>query len=284
MPFLTSNNGIKLRIFAPTVATTLVLGSLALPISVIPPVQAQVSISPLTIEVQAKRGQAQGLITVGNSSNEAFRARVYAEPFTYNQDAGFQTLASSPNDLRPYLQFSPTELVVPPGVDRRVRFVARFPPNLPDGEYRAVIFTQNLKETFSTDGSGNKIGITTRIGVTVYVRIGDVKPELKVENVSFIPQKDQMQLKVSNTGKASVGSTVLWSLKQGEKTVATGKLNSSWIMAESGRNLLLPFPDKERPAAGNYQFSGNLQWGKDENPSTIPFNFNLAIPAKTTTK
>ncbi|PAX45757.1 P pilus assembly protein, chaperone PapD, partial [Brunnivagina elsteri CCALA 953] len=76
--------------------------------------QAQVSLSPMIIEAQSSRGQAKGIINITNNSDETFRARVYAESFTYDKEKGFQTIPSSPNDLKPYLQFSPRELVVPP--------------------------------------------------------------------------------------------------------------------------------------------------------------------------
>lgn len=39
------------------------------------PAIAQVSISPLVIEVQAKRGQAQGVINVGNNTSEGDNQR-----------------------------------------------------------------------------------------------------------------------------------------------------------------------------------------------------------------
>jgi hypothetical protein len=258
------------------------LVALSTPFLEIRPAQAQVSISPLTVEVQANRGQANGVITVGNSSTEAFRARVYAEPFTYDPDAGFKTLESSPTDLRPYLQFSPAELVVPPGVDRRVRFAVRFPPSLPDGEYRAIIFTQNLQEITSTSG-GNKIGITARIGVTIYVRIGDLKPNLSVESTSFNTQQKQIQLLVRNTGKASVGPKVDWILKQGDKTIKTGKVDPSWIMPESSRNLTLLSFGKDQPALapGTYQLQGKVLWGSGDRPTTLPFTLNLSIPTQT---
>jgi hypothetical protein len=261
-----------------TIKLSLTSLALSIPLLNILPARSQVSISPLVIEVQAKRGQGQGLITVGNSSNEAFRARVYAEPFIYNRETGFEVLTSSPNDLRPYLQFSPTELAVPAGVERRVRFIVRFPPSQPEGEYRAIIFTQNLKEVSSTDGSGNKIGITARIGVAVYVRIGDVKPNLSVASTSFNAEKNEIKLLVRNTGKASAGPVVHWTLKQGEKTVKTGKVESSWITAESDRNLTLL---SEKLAPGKYQLEGKLEWGASDRPDTLPFNLDLEIPSKT---
>lgn len=74
--------------------------------------KANISISPMVVETEAKRGQAQGRITVSNPSTEDFRARVYTSPFTYDKETGFKTLSKSPTDLAPYLQFSPRELQV----------------------------------------------------------------------------------------------------------------------------------------------------------------------------
>ncbi len=243
--------------------------------------QAQVTISPLVIEAEANRGQAQGMINVTNNGSEPFRARVYAEPFTYSRDAGFQTLPSDAHDLTPYLQFSPRELVVPPGVTRRVRLIGRFPPNQASGEYRAVVFTENLNETTNT--SNSNVSVITRIGVTVYVRQGEVSPNLTVESANWNPEQNQIQLLVRNAGQASTRPTVSWTLKQGETVVKTGNLEATGIVAQSDRNFLLNYAPEGQPAptAGEYQLSGELVWGEGNNKSTVPFSVNLTIPAAT---
>lgn len=243
--------------------------------------QAQVTISPLVIEAEANRGQAQGMINVTNNGSEPFRARVYAEPFTYSRDAGFQTLPSDAHDLTPYLQFSPRELVVPPGVTRRVRLIGRFPPNQASGEYRAVVFTENLNETISTNNSN--VSVITRIGVTVYVRQGEVSPNLTVESANWNPEQNQIQLLVRNAGQASTRPSVSWTLKQGETVVKTGNLEATGIVAQSDRNFLLNYAPEGQPApaAGEYQLSGELAWGEGNNKSTVPFSINLTIPAAT---
>lgn len=240
--------------------------------------QAQVSISPLVIETEANRGQAQGIIDVSNSSSEPFRARVYAEPFTYSRDTGFTTLTSSPNDLTPYLQFSPRELVVQPGVTRRVRLIAQFPPNLPPGEYRAVVFTENLREADASGGS--RVAIQSRVGVTVYVRQGEISPDLVLESASWNQEQRRLQLLVSNQGKASVRPTGSWTLQQGETVVETGTLEPMSVIAESDRYLLLDYPTQDQPAPspGQYQLVGELIWESDSEKSTLPFNIELTIP------
>lgn len=240
---------------------------------------AQVSISPLVIEVETKRGQAQGVINVGNETNEPFRARVYAEPFTYSRDQGFQTLGKGEKtDLTPYLQFSPRELNVPAGIERRIRFIVRLPPSLPLGEYRAVVFTENLKETINQ--SGTRIGLSTRIGVTIYVRNGDLSPTLSVENASWNSEKKQIQMLVNNIGDASARPQVNWILKQKETVIKMGNLNATGIIAHSQRNFLLEYSDI---TPGEYQLSGELIWSKGQNQQKKSFNVNLTIPTTTTT-
>ncbi|HBB30765.1 MAG TPA: P pilus assembly protein, chaperone PapD [Cyanobacteria bacterium UBA9273] len=238
---------------------------------------AQMTISPLVIEVEANRGQSQGVINVTNNSNEPFRGRVYAEPFTYGNN-GFETLTSSPNSLTPYLQFSPTELTVPPGVTRRVRLITRFPPNLPEGEYRAVVFTETLQQ--ATDSSGNAVALTARIGTTVYVRQGNVSSNLAVEDASWNSEQKQIQLLVRNTGKASARLGISWTMKQGETVIKTGSSDPTAVIAESDRNLLLNYPGKDQPAPtpGQYQLTGELVWSEDNNQRTQPFSVNLTIP------
>jgi hypothetical protein len=64
--------------------------------------QVQINLSPLSIDVQSKSGQAQGVIDVKNTGNTVFRARIYAEPFTYDRDTGFKTLTSTPFPPKEY--------------------------------------------------------------------------------------------------------------------------------------------------------------------------------------
>ncbi|NER99915.1 MAG: P pilus assembly protein, chaperone PapD [Symploca sp. SIO1B1] len=241
--------------------------------------QAQMRISPLVIEVEAQRGQAQGVISVTNTSSETFRARVYAEPFTYNRDTGFTTLQSSPSDLTTYLQFSPRELTVAPGVTRRVRLISRFPPSLPEGEYRAVVFTETLNQ--ATDATGNRVALTARIGTTVYVRQGNLSPNLTVESASWNSEQKQIQLLVRNTGMASVRPVASWTLQQGATVVEKGSIQPTGIVAQSDRYFLLKYPNQDQPipTSGQYQLRGELVWSEDDEQRKQPFNVELTIPA-----
>jgi hypothetical protein len=250
--------------------------------------QAQVKISPLLIEKETNRGQANEFITVYNPSDQPFRARVYAEPFTYQRDAGFKSLSSSPTNLIPYLQFAPRELTVPPRSMRRVRISVRLAPNLLDGEYRAMIFTEPLKES----SNGNRgATIVTRVGSAFYIRKGNLQPNLTVDSANWNNARKRIQLLVNNSGKISARPKVNWTLRHEGKVVKSGLEDETTIVAESDRNIILtsPTPSKtptrEEPSLtpGTYQLSGELVWGKDDKKKQS-FNLNLTIPTQTSEK
>lgn len=271
------------------------------------PTLAQVGLSPLIIETQAKQGQAKGYITVNNPTSIPFRARVYTRPFTYG-DRGLETLSASPADLTPYLQFSPRELIVPPGVSRRVRLYVILPPNLQDGEYRAVLFTENLQTATSTDQKGFSVSVTSRIGVPIYVRKGTLTSTLAVEKATVTPQHDQILLTLKNTGQSTVRPTAEWSLKQGNTLIRSGNSTIATVITNTQRTLLLNneaetrkpkiSPDSKRTSLasapslpvkqpqpippGLYELKGKLTWSKDNQLQSQPFDFTLTIPSPPT--
>jgi P pilus assembly chaperone PapD len=240
--------------------------------------QAQVKVSPLVIETQAQRGQAQGMVSITNMGNSPSRVRVYAEPFTYKPDTGFATLpANTPNNLTPYLQFSPRELTIEPGQTRRVRIISRLAPNLPDGEYRAAVFNETLTE--QKDASGAIVTLATRVGVTVYVTKGNAVPQLRVENASFNAQEKQLRLNIRNTGNASARPSVSWRLQRGNQVIKTGDIESISVIAENERYVTLNYRVEDEPGLipGNYQVIGELVWSEGNTRKQLPFNVGFTV-------
>jgi hypothetical protein len=225
----------------------------------------QLSVSPLTIQRQAESGQARGVINISNNSNKPYRARVSLSPFTYNQE-GLQVLQSSPNDLTPYLTFSPRELVIAPGQQRSIRFNARLLPSLPQGEYRAMFSVEELQDNSST-----------QTAATIYVINGDFVPKVGVEKAFYDGQKKQIRLLVNNTGEATTRAKTEWNLSQDGKTVNSGKVEETTIIAKGERYIQISYPPQGKTLTpGNYQLSGKLSWNakKAEN---LPFNINFTV-------
>jgi hypothetical protein len=266
----------------PTIALSLIAASTL----IAPSARANLSISPLVVELDAKQGQAQGTITVGNGGANAFRARSYAVPFTYDRETGFQELKTAPNDLTPYLQFSPTELAVPGADRRRLRFISRLAPSLPEGEYRAMIFTETLDQPLPTEvtTSGDltvRTSIVPRMGVAVYVRKGKIAPKLTIDSVRFNSTVQQPQILVKNSGKATAVIVADWTIKQGDRTVSSGMVQDTTVIAEGDRYVNVKLPDVDAPKLppGEYQIQGNILWGFNRSQE-IPYKFPFTVPAQ----
>ncbi len=267
--------------FTPKFVAHSLLGTSLLVVSLLFPrlAQAQLSLSPMVIETTTNKGRAQGSIEIANPGSQPFRARVYTQPFTYNRDGSFQVLPTDPSDVSNYLQFSPRELVVEPGATRRIRLVSLLPPSLPAGEYRAVLFTESL-EAISLPGQTGQIrvGVVPTIGVTVYVRHGQVFPKLGVQSARWDHLNKTIQLLVSNTGTASTRPWVMWKLQQGSQVIASSKTEPMTLITKSDRFLPLAPPNPApQIAPGTYQLTGELQWGDANNPSKLPFSTTLTV-------
>ena len=225
---------------------------------------AQVGVSPIVLEIQARRGQSQGFISVYNNGEKPYRARVYTQAFTYDRDRGFQALPTIPLDLSPYLQFTPRELVVQPGQNRRVRLIGRFPPSLAEGEYRTALIVEGLDPITIVDEAGNTVKIVQQVAVTVFVRNGDLQPEFVADRAIWNPQTQQITILVQNVGGASARPGVEWRLLQAGTEIARGQISPEIILAQSDRNLIVTYPEGEDiPLPGNYQFQGELIWHED---------------------
>jgi P pilus assembly chaperone PapD len=226
--------------------------------------QAGFQISPMVIEINTTRGMASGMINVKNMGSETAHLRVYSEPFTYGID-GFKSLKTSPQDLSHYLVYAPRQLRIRPGQKRRIRLNVRFLPSTKPGEYRAMVFTEEVK-TQASDQS--QVGVVPRIGTAVYVRHGNVKPQLSVQSATY--EDKQIVLRANNTGQATARPRVNWVLKKSWREIASGSSNKQTVIAEGQRNLKIggeKFPEIESLRAGTYQISGELAWGAREENS-----------------
>lgn len=239
-------------------------------IATVPSAIAQVGMSPLFIESEASRGRAQGVLTLINSSDESMRVRLYAEPFTFNQD-GFVSLPADEKDLSPYLQFSPREVVIPARSDQRVRLLGTFPPGLADGEYKAVVFAEEL-EPSSTDSNG--VAIKARVGTTVYMRQGQLSAELT--NINAIPSEQSIDLIVENMGLATARPQVKWTLHRDGEEIAEGEEVAHTVVAKSSRKV--PLPLSEALPTGSYTLSGKLIWTTLEEDYSQPFELPVVVP------
>lgn len=237
--------------------------------------QAQIGLSPLVIETEAARGRSQGTIAVSNTSEDSIRVRMYAEPFTYEQENGFTTLDNDPSDLSPYLQFSPRELEIAPGEVRRVRMISLFPPSLAEREYRAAIFAEPL--ALATNDNATGLVFRTRIGATVYVRQGELAPSLAALSAELEPEPRQIQLLVENSGTASARPEIDWQLTQGDNTIAQGQTAATSVITQQTRLIGLPLDAEATVAPGQYELTGTFTWLEADNNQQQSFTVPMTI-------
>lgn len=234
------------------------------------PAVAQVGMSPLFIEAEATRGRSQGVVTLINSTDRPIRARVYSEPFTFEKD-GFTSLIEDADDLAPYLQFSPREVVIEPNSEQRVRLLGQFPPSLPAGEYRAAVFAEELLDSESLESN---IAINARVGTTVYMRQGELSAELSALEASI--GEKSIELSVANKGDATARPSVNWTLLQNGVEVASGQESVRTIVAEGDRNFSLPLPTAL--PSGSYTLAGEFTWITLETGYTEAFELPVLVP------
>ena len=245
------------------------------------PVRAQVTINPNIVEVEARRGRGQSYLTIINNGEGAFRARIRAIPFTYDRDSGFRGLLEShPEDLTPYLQFTPRELEVEPGTSRRVRLLGRLAPSLPEGEYRSALIVENLQPVITTDSQGNRVQIVQQTAIIVFLHQGDLQPDLNVAGAIWNPQTRKITILVQNVGGASARPGLEWRLLQAGTEIDGGTISPQIVLARGDRNLTITYPEgEETPPPGNYQLQGELVWHEDNyrQQKTESFQIDLMI-------
>ncbi|WOD39829.1 hypothetical protein [Nodosilinea sp. E11] len=242
--------------------------------------QAQVRVGPMLIQSQAQRGQAQSVIQITNLGNEPYRARVYASPFTYD-DEGFKVVDASASDLTPYLLYAPREVLIEPGQTQQVRLVARLLPSADAGEYRAVIFTEELRaaaptaDSTATSATTAQVRIVPRIGVVMFVRQGDARSAIAATAARVDAARQTIALSVNNQGNASARAITRWALSQNGASVQSGEVSETTIIAGEQRNIRINYgANGQALRPGAYVLSGELTSGD----GTIPFSLNVTIP------
>jgi hypothetical protein len=236
----------------------------------IAPVDAQVQVSPLIVSTETKQGKAQGVITLSNLGDTATRVRLSSAPFTYARD-GFEVLGSSEDDLSPYLIFSPAELSLEPGQTRRVRLTSLLLPSLEGREFKSVIFVEPLRET------GEGLNVLNRVGVTVYVRHGEVNHRLTVLDADYDVADRRVEVLVNNGGNGTIRPGVRWQMFQGTTPVAEDTISGITVVA--GGDRLIPIQTQgEGLKSGDYRLVGELFWGNAFAPQKLPFEFDVMVP------
>jgi hypothetical protein len=230
-------------------------------------------VSPMVNILDLRNGQGKGLINVTNKGRNPLRLRIYAENFTYERSQGYISIDNHPQSAINYLQFAPRELVVPPGITRNVRVAMTLPSSLPNGEYRASIFIEDLKEQDITADS-QQISLKTRVASLFYFNKGEAKSEVSMDTATWRPTSKDLMIVIKNKGKKTSFPNIYWRLEKDGKVATKNQILGIILQSQNEREFPIAM-ESAKLTSGNYNFIGEI---KGSDPKPIPFNIKVAIP------
>ncbi len=246
------------------------------------PVSAQnFTLSPMVTISTAKGGKSRGSINVTNHAKEPVRMRAYAESFAYDRTKGFIFTPKDAHSAVPYLNFSPRELVIPPGVTRNIRIAVTLPPSLPDQEYRAAVFVEELKakdiQATNSPASTQKLSISLRVGSVFFFSKGnDNIANIQARTAIWNSTDKKIAVLLENTGKQTARPEVSWRIEKNGQAVAKDAINGVIIQADNSREVVLQTNGKSPDLArGEYRIVGDII---NSGQKPIAFSLPLMIP------
>jgi hypothetical protein len=162
-------------------------------------------VSPPRFELAGKPGKTlRSVIQVSNRAATPGHYRFHTADWSFSQDfnVSFQD-ELQPGSCRPWVAIERPDVVVPGGGTLRYRFEVTLPPDAPPGECRFAVMIEGAEPSV-TISNGVRMPITGRIGVIVYVTVGEGTPELEVlgPKVAMLNGRQLPALRVHNGGTA----------------------------------------------------------------------------------
>lgn len=158
-------------------------------------------ITPPRFEDRAKPGATyRNVIEINNTASRQARYTVQTADWTLDaHGAPLFDQALAPASCRPWVGLEASEIVVPAGGKRRFRFEVAVPGNAPRGECRFAIMIEGEPQPVQ----GNvPLPVSGRIGVIVYLAVGDAAAALQVVKAGVSPVQGRALpfLQVRNSG------------------------------------------------------------------------------------
>jgi fimbrial chaperone protein len=136
-------------------------------------------VTPPRFEDAVKPGTTyRNVIEITNVSDRPARYRLQTADWTLDENASAVFSAElAPGSCRPWVGIEAPEITVAPKARRRYRFEVVVPADAPSGECRFAIMIEGEPSTVSGPLA---VPVSGRIGVIVYVGVGDAAPRLDV--------------------------------------------------------------------------------------------------------
>lgn len=162
-------------------------------------------VSPPRFEVSGKAGTTlRQVIEITNRSNTPSEYRIHTSDFVLGPDYGVAFHDELlPGSCRPWVAIERPLVALPGGGTARYRFEVQVPADAQPGECRFAIMIEANEPSLAKAG-GVQLPVVGRIGVIVYIEVGDAAPQIEVFGPATVNHNGQQvpALRVHNAGNA----------------------------------------------------------------------------------
>ncbi|MGH6624778.1 MAG: hypothetical protein ACREBN_12430, partial [Burkholderiaceae bacterium] len=161
--------------------------------------------SPPRFEISAAPGtRSRQVVEISNAGVQPAKYRIRTADWSLAPDASVTFYDElRPNSCRPWVSIERSELTLAGGARARFRFEVAPPTDAPVAECRFALMIEG-DEPAVANMDLFKLPVRGRLGVIVYVAVGDVTPKLEIvkSGVEWVAAKRVPMLWVTNTGNA----------------------------------------------------------------------------------
>jgi hypothetical protein len=235
-------------------------------------------VTPPRIEAKVQPGQTiRQVIEIQHAGRNRGNYRFYTNDWTFGPDRSVQFQdALAPDSCRPWVAIERRELTLEDGGRYRYRIEITPPAGTPPRECRFALMIEGLDPAMVE--SGVSIPVSGRIGVIVYVAIGDVRPQLVLErtDIQRSGERQQIELTVRNDGAAHGRLEGFVTGRDAEgRRIEFSPADSPILPGETRRIALLPLSEDGKPVPEwrpPMRIQGRLEWAGGQ----MPIDLSLA--------
>jgi hypothetical protein len=229
------------------------------------------AVSPPRFELSVKPGEhVRQVMEINNPNNQSARFRIKTADWVLDADGGLAFFDElQPGSCRPWVAIEAREITVGPSGKYRYRFEIAAPEGVPSGECRFVMLIEGDDQPVQTGGLS--FPVSGRIGVIVYVTVGDAVPQLEVigTRVRTINGVTLPVVDVRNSGKAHGRiSGFLSGTDASGKKLDFDPATLPILPGELRGIALSPSTGRDQPIKIEYPVTirGTLEWGDKSFP------------------
>lgn len=145
---------------------------------------------PARFELKAKPGDKLAeVMEIGNDETGAQEYRIRTADWSLRPDGAvdFRTDTLAPDSCRPWVAIERHLVKLSGKSKRRYRFEVQVPKDAPETLCRFALLIESADDASTVAPQGSiQLPIQGRIGIIVYVRVGNVVPDLKLEKLDLV--------------------------------------------------------------------------------------------------